>query len=165
MTNKILAALYAISLSGCTSVVHQDDPEAALLAQINQDPQALSDARIAGEHCLVPVPTSFERYSCPARPIAYDRQACVKFDEAVQRALVPIRTCAALEADSVSAAVSEACLRQINAFLRPCVGVHAVHLAHSEREKSQAYREAIESGMSESEARARYLAQLVRYRD
>ena len=127
--------------------------------------ELLSVARAAGEKCLVQMDSKFREHTCPVQPSSFDRAACVAFDDAIQSALVPIRTCRQAGHLSEVTESSEACTEYLDAFLQPCVGAHALQLAYDDRAMSRSFKAALERGMDENDARERYLSGVVRLRD
>mgnify|MGYP001794533198 CR=1 FL=1 len=147
-----------------TSPAPQSQDETAVLS-FETAKLSLSAVKAAGEKCRVPARLDRRFDSCPVQPAVYDRQACLAFDDAIQDALKPIRTCAQLTPETATPEERAACIDYINHFLQPCIGVHALHLAYSEMAESQAFRNAIANGAEEATARERRLSDLVRYRD
>ena len=166
--NPFTAVIGCLLVSACVIAPNngQTNDKSLQTASVSeQHLSLLNAAKAAGQKCLIPVPSEFQEYTCSVQPVSFDREACLEFDQAIQSALQPIRSCRESGAYTDQTSRSKTCELYLDRFIQPCIGVHALQMAYADMEASKSYRDALEHGSTQDDARTRYLSGVVRYRD
>ena len=165
---RVFMFLFAV----CSACAHPT-PEFDRLSVFEGNAEAMAAAAAAAKQCQIS-PRFICTFSeckritpqCAPSDVPFDREACIEFDKAVQVAAAPLSVCSdqnALDEDDLLKQRCDVFLDDFNH--NSCVGPYAYRMAERDWAGSQAYRQAVEDGMSEERAAELYLSEVVRYRE
>lgn len=156
----------------CSACAHPT-PELDRFSVFEGNAEAMAAAAAAAKQCQIP-PRSICTFSeckridpqCAPSDVPFDREACIEFDQAVQVAARPLSVCSDQNVLDKNHQLKQRCDAYLADFRRdPCLGPTAMRLAQRDWAGSQAYRQAVEDGMSKERAAELYLSEVVRYRE
>jgi len=95
---------------------------------------------------------------------SFDKAACAAFDEALQPALAPLKSCGSVTELSSNPKLKEYCGNYMESLMSSCAGYTGYVLAISDAQHSAEYRKELASEASRPEILEHIESRLVRYR-